>query len=672
MLACVVLAGCANTDLDVGGTVMEVVFPRGTTGDFEIGQVTVAVECTGQINTGLPQNAQPEDGTSFTMQLEFKNTGQNGQVWAEITDLLGDCVFTISASEPDGEQFCSGQATATVDPGDHDKVQIILNCDVSANILTGTTDLDATAVVAVGNFCAFFNLLELIPDDFQNSPGAMAEVYVCGSDRADENPPAVVASCGNRCDGPDLNRLTLTCSAQQIDTGGNVIGPSTGTFSDPGDKDGDGIPETTDGVCDANPPSPAMSFTCDQVNELGARIRVTCCGGDGDIDCDKCETHNLLCPPCAQVAKILAPDPAAEDFFGDSVAVAGDTAVIGAPDDDDNGASSGSAYIFMKDGGGVWSFSAKLTASDGAAGDFFGHAVTIVGNTIVIGAPGDDSSTGSTYVFIRTGNNWNQQAKFIANDAAPNDNFGSSVALQGISMAVIGAPGDDSSTGAAYVFTLTGLTWSQQDKLTASDAAPGDSFAASMAVAVVTNAMVIGAPGDDSSTGAAYVFTPSGSTWSQLDKLIANDAAPNDNFGSAIALHSNDTVFIGAPGDDWSTGAAYVFRSTGGAWNQDEKLTAIDGAADDGFGSSVAVSGGRAVIGSSGDDDNGSSSGSAYVYHQSGMTWSVQQKLTAGDGAPSDLFGGAVAVWNGNVIVGAASNDSTGSNSGSVYAFSCL
>jgi hypothetical protein len=186
------------------------------------------------------------------------------------------------------------------------------------------------------------------------------------------------------------------------------------------------------------------------------------------------------------------------------------------------------------------------------------------------------------------------------------------------------------------------------------------------------NEAVIGAPGDDSSTGAAYVFTRSANVWSEQDKLTASDGAPNDNFGSATALADSGTTFVGAPGNNSSTGAAYVFTRSANVWSEQDKLTAIDGAADDGFGNSVSVSGGRAAIGSFGDDDNGSSSGSAYVYARSGMTWSVRQKLSASDGASGDLFGGVVAIWNGDVIVAAASQDSTGSNSGSVYAFSCL
>ena len=298
LLSCLALTACGDSGVNVGGTVTEVIFPGGTTADFEIGQVTIEVQCTGQVNSGLPQNAQPADGTSFIASLEFENLGQNGQeVWASILDLRGDCVFKISASEPDGEQFCSGQATTTVDPGDNDKVSIILNCDVSQYVTTGRVDLDATPVEVVGNFCSFFNFLELIPDDFQNTPGATTDIVMCGSDMADENLPAIVASCGNRCDGPDLNRLTITCRAEQIDTGGNVIGPSSGTFSDPNNKDGDGIPETTDGVCDIDPPSPTMSFTCDQTNEPNALLRITCCGGDGDVDCDKCISHDIQCPP---------------------------------------------------------------------------------------------------------------------------------------------------------------------------------------------------------------------------------------------------------------------------------------------------------------------------------------------------------------------------------------
>jgi hypothetical protein len=298
LLSCLALAACADSGVNVGGTVMEVIFPGGTTGDFEIGQVTVEVQCTGQTNSGLPQNAQPSDGANFIANLEFENLGQDGQeVWASIVDVLGDCTFTISAFEPDGEQFCSGQGSTTVDPGDTDKVSITLTCDVSAGVRTGTVDVDATPVEVVGNFCSFFNFLELIPDDFQNTPGATTDIVMCASDMADENPPSIVASCGNRCDGPDLNRLTITCVAERIDVGGSVLGPSTGTFSDPNNKDGDSIPETTDGVCDIDPPSPAMSFTCDQANEPNALLRITCCGGDGDIDCDKCISHDMQCPP---------------------------------------------------------------------------------------------------------------------------------------------------------------------------------------------------------------------------------------------------------------------------------------------------------------------------------------------------------------------------------------
>ena len=147
LLSCLALTACGDSGVNVGGTVTEVIFPGGTTADFEIGQVTIEVQCTGQVNSGLHQNAQPADGTSFIASLEFENLGQNGQeVWASILDLRGDCVFKISASEPDGEQFCSGQATTTVDPGDNDKVSIILNCDVSQYVTTGRVDLDATPI----------------------------------------------------------------------------------------------------------------------------------------------------------------------------------------------------------------------------------------------------------------------------------------------------------------------------------------------------------------------------------------------------------------------------------------------------------------------------------------------------------------------------------------------
>jgi hypothetical protein len=263
-------------------------------------------------------------------------------------------------------------------------------------------------------------------------------------------------------------------------------------------------------------------------------------------------------PACAltpiEVANLVASDGTTSDYFGYWVAVDGDTVVIGAFGDDDNGVSSGSAYVFSRSGS-TWEQQAKLTASDRTTGDYFGYSVAVDGDTAVIGAPYDDDngvSSGSAYVFSRSGSTWEQQAKFTASDGDQYDYFGRSVAVDG-DTAVIGAFGDDdngSSSGSAYVFSRSTSTWEQQYKLMASDGAPYDYFGRS--VAVDGDTAVIGAYGDDDNgdnSGSVYVFSRNASTWEQQYKLMASDGAPYDYFGKSVAVDGY-TAVIGAPYDD--------------------------------------------------------------------------------------------------------------------------
>jgi len=323
----------------------------------------------------------------------------------------------------------------------------------------------------------------------------------------------------------------------------------------------------------------------------------------------------------SEAAKLLATDGAADDIFGISVSVSGDTAVVGAHSDDDNGSGSGSAYVFTRSGT-TWTQQAKLTASDGAADDIFGHSVSLSGETAVVGAAADDDN--------------------------------------GL------------NSGSAYVFTRSGTTWAQQAKLTASDGAAGDQFGRSVSVSGET--AVIGAYLDDdngSNSGSAYVFTRSGTTWTHQVKLIASDGAADDQFGRSVSV-SGETAVVAAYLDDdngSNSGSAYVFIRSGTTWTQQAKLTASDGAAGDQFGRSVSVSGETVVIGAYLDDDNGSNSGSAYVFTRSGTTWTQQAKLTASDGATSDVLGVSVSLSRDTAVVGAVLDDDNGSSSGSAYVF---
>ena len=391
-------------------------------------------------------------------------------------------------------------------------------------------------------------------------------------------------------------------------------------------------------------------------------------------------------------AKLFAADGGEGDQFGYSVAVSGDTALIGVrfDDDDANGLESGSAYVFTRSGT-TWSQQARLTAADGSDRDWFGVRVALEGDTAVVPADADDSdvngvASGSVYVFIRSGTTWTQQAKLTASDGAAVDLFGYSVALSGDTVLIGARFGDDDvngvDSGSVYVFTRTGTTWTQQAKLTAADGEAGDEFGYSVALSGDT--AVITANADDSDvngvdSGSAYVFTRFGSDWSQQAKLKAADGAAGDSFGVRVAL-SGDTAVIGSRLDDddangIDSGSAYVFTRSEGSWSQQAKLTAADGGAGDWFGYTVALTDDTALIGAGRHDgDNGVDAGSAYVFTRSGTAWSQKTKLTAADGKSGDQFGGKVAISGDTAVVGArlVDDEVKGVDSGSVYIFTGL
>jgi hypothetical protein len=383
----------------------------------------------------------------------------------------------------------------------------------------------------------------------------------------------------------------------------------------------------------------------------------------------------VVCSAGAQVPQFKLENPDEGDLarsLGRAVAIDGDTMIAGAP-----GTGIGTVRVYRADGQGGWSQEAALTASDAAIDDFFGGAVSISGDTVIVGALGDDdagSRSGSAYIFTRTDGVWSQQAKLTADDAAAEDLFGISVSVSG-DTAVVGAYQDSdagSDSGSAYVFTRSNGAWSQQAKLTASDASANDWFGYSVSVSIST--IIIGAYGDDDGgdrSGSAYVFTRSGSIWSQETKLTASDAAEDDGFGLSVSV-SGGTAIIGAFGDSDSglrSGSAYVFTRFPGGWTEQAKLSASDGQRDDQFGSSVSVSGNTVIIGALGDDDAGDRSGSAYVFTRSDGVWSQQDKIIGADTIDLDFFGDSVAVSGDKAVVGAPEDDDAGNATGSVYVF---
>jgi len=325
-----------------------------------------------------------------------------------------------------------------------------------------------------------------------------------------------------------------------------------------------------------------------------------------------------------ELNKLTASDAAYTDSFGGSVAISGDYAIVGAPGDDDGFSNSGSAYVFKNNGSGVFTQTNKLTASDAGSTDYFGDSVAISGDYAIVGAYSDDDEfydVGSAYIFKNNGSGvFTQTNKLTASDAAYTDLFGYSVAISG-DYAIVGAPGDDdngSYSGSAYVFKNNGSgVFTQTNKLTASDAAADDSFGGS--VAISGDYAIVGARRNDD-VGSAYVFKNNGSgVFTQTNKLTASDAGYFDYFGDSVAI-SGDYAIVGAYVEDNGigtyTGSAYVFKNNGsGVFTQTNKLTASDAAADDRFGDSVAISGDYAIVSAHWNDDKFTNSGSAYIFN---------------------------------------------------------
>lgn len=349
-----------------------------------------------------------------------------------------------------------------------------------------------------------------------------------------------------------------------------------------------------------------------------------------------------------QLQKLLHPD-GAYYLFGFDVSLSGDTALVGSPYD-------GSAYVFTRNGTN-WTLQQQFLV-----GGWFGVAVSIDGDTALIG-----DQTGSAYVFTRNGTVWTQQAILLASDGEGGDYFGQSVCLNG-DTALVGAYNDDDNgidSGSAYVFTRTGTNWTQQAKLLASDGAAGDTFG--NRVSIDGNTAFIGAPTDDDNgenSGSVYVFTRTGTTWTQKQKLFSTDGAAGDLFGFSVSLDGN-TALIGAfynYNNGNMTGSTYVFTRAGTTWTQSQKLIASDGEYADNFGISVSLSGNTALIGAHGEDDNGQDSGSAYIFIRISTTWTEQAKVLASDGLAGEWFGYAVSVSGHTALIGSPI-------SGSAYLF---
>lgn len=469
-----------------------------------------------------------------------------------------------------------------------------------------------------------------------------------------------------------------------------------------------------------------------------------------------------------QQTYIKAANTGKDDVFGTAMASSGDTLVVGAwgeasnavgvnGDKDDNSArNSGAVYVFVLSSAGFWTQQAYLKASNTDAKDNFGNSVAIFGDTIVVGARYEDSNatgvngnegnnlagdSGAAYVFTRSGGSWTQQAYLKASNTEIGDHFATSVAIAGNTI-VIGARAEDSSantingdeadnsalgSGAAYVFTRNGTTWSQQAYLKASNTDANDTFGVAVAIAGDTIAVgalfedsnARGVNGDDSNnsatnSGAAYIFTRTGNSWNQQAYIKAANADEEDFFAGALDISQNtllvsavheDSNATGVNGDESnnsaggrSSGAAYVFTRTGSDWTQQAYLKASNTGREDWFGHSVAILDNELMIGARLEDSNATGiggdegnsetfgeAGAAYFFTRTGSDWTQLAYLKASNTGRQDFFGINVAISTEVLAVGASyeTSNATGVNgngnedredsiirSGAVYTFS--
>ncbi|MGB8957797.1 MAG: FG-GAP repeat protein [Candidatus Aminicenantales bacterium] len=392
--------------------------------------------------------------------------------------------------------------------------------------------------------------------------------------------------------------------------------------------------------------------------------------------------------------KLTASDAADSDSYGLTVAIQGDLALVGAPGASGGGTQRGEAYLYQRSQGGTdgWGQIKILVADDAADGDFFGVSVSLSGDYAVVGAVGENGSgsdQGAAYVFFRNHggtDNWGQVRKIAASDKADSDGFGFSVSIDGATIAV-GSDGEDGAgtdRGAAYIFVKDqgGVdNWGQVAKIVSADPADSDRFGYSVAVA--GDFALVGAPmenGDGTDRGAAYVFARDLGgleAWGLLKRLEPGTPSDSALFGNSVAVEGSLAV-VGAGWEDGGgtdRGAAYLFsRDEGGAdlWGQIKRFAGSDASDGDYFGYSVSLNGANVVIGASYAEGGGTERGQAYVFSkdEGGVdTWGEVQRLRASDGANGDRFGGSAAISGSYILVGATGEDGAGTDRGAAYLF---
>jgi FG-GAP repeat len=384
---------------------------------------------------------------------------------------------------------------------------------------------------------------------------------------------------------------------------------------------------------------------------LTARLAVT--GRDAAICIDDSNaTYPITVDPVwTQQQKLTEPVPGKDYRFGNGIAISGDTAVIGSPN---NNVRRGAAYVFNRTGS-VWTFTQKLQPTDIAANNFFGLSTTIAGDRIAVGAYGQNAFAGAVYIYKRANGTWTQQTKIDGPGGAAGY-FGYDVSLSGSSL-LAGCDGQASDRGFAYVYVEKDGVWSLQQRLGAKDGIADDTFGWSLAID--GDVALISAQGKDNNKGAAYTFTRTGTKWQQEQKIAISTGQDNDSFGYGLSL-SGDTAVISAFGANAGLGRAYIYKHASGAWTQVQSIDSPDASNETSFAYATSLVGDRLALATQAD------TGVVYIYDRVSGTFNLSQRLAASDSDVNDYFGQSISLDGTTALVSAIDNLSF---QGAVYSF---
>lgn len=373
--------------------------------------------------------------------------------------------------------------------------------------------------------------------------------------------------------------------------------------------------------------------------------------------------------------RLLPSDGGANHEFGSSVAIQGLYAAVGTPGHSGNGLYSGAVYIFKKEGT-QWIEKQKLTPSDATEHLSFGSDLAFYENSLIIGAQGNmyELVMGGAYIFTFDGTWWQEDQRLVATQVHLSDGYGSKVAIYD-QFALVSAPLADTAeldAGAVYVFKNLGSGWVEQNMILASDPAVDDAFGS--AIDIHGDHVVITALYDDGTAvdgGSLYIFNYNGAVFNEVTEIEPSNVQDNLSFGLDVSILDN-RIIVGALYDNANgmhAGAAYLFEYNGMTWKEQAILLPGDGHANMWFGGSVYLFGDCAIVGASADDDLGIQSGSAYLFQRVGDHWIEVNKLLPSAGDLTDRFGFSVAGDASNIIIGAYWDNQQGTMSGSAFIF---